>query len=127
MGEGEKGEGKAEAPSRGGGGGYGPPVESPPALGEVPAPTKAKALTKPAPSAAPGGKRSSKKAYGPPAPITNETIEKLGERPTDKKQGALWDKVAARLDSQVQGAIPLEADLDAKGKLKTEPQGDPKY
>jgi hypothetical protein len=63
-------------------------------------------------------------------PLSKQTLAKLGPRPEDPVQQQLYDRVSARLDSQVKGAIPLEPDRDEDGDFKFTKTGEkdnPKY
>lgn len=111
LGEAPKAEAKPEAEDAlSAGEPYQPPVEPPPAPGEVPTLTKAKALTKPAPSAAQG-------------------LEKpKWERATEKqRQAYLKQRVAQTLEEQHSDAMPLKPIMDEKGGYSYDPQGNPRF
>ena len=105
--------------------------EPPPAPGEKGEKAPSEAVGERGPPETPIAALKERKGPKPPArPISRATKRKLGPRPDDPIQGQLWDRAAARLDSQVEGAIPLEPGRKESGEFKFTKTGDkdnPKY
>lgn len=59
--------------------------------------------------------------------------KRIGERPSDEEQAKIYDRVAGRLQREVDGsketvgAIPLRADRGKKGEFRTDSKGNPLY
>jgi hypothetical protein len=86
-------------PSPGAGTAHRPPVEEPPALGEVPKPKLNKAAIK----------------------------KRLGPRPADEAQGAIWDRMSGRMAKEIPGSIPMRPLRNKKGELQADEKGNPKW
>lgn len=61
--------------------------------------------------------------------VSDEVIGRIGQRPDDDAQAAIWDRIATRLGKgkEFEGGIPLVPLKSKKGEFRVDGQGEPLY